>query len=174
MAMVYGLMKQHLGFVLVNSVPGSGTTCRLYFPVTAEAVPDAAPPVRHVASSGNQTILVVEDQESVRTAAIRALTRFGYQVLSAADGEEGLQLWRANTETVDLIISDAIMPRMGGLELFEAVSRDRAGVRFLLTSGYTGDEVRQSAPITVDVPFLSKPWTVSELLTAVRKMLKPA
>jgi hypothetical protein len=174
MAMVYGLMKQHLGFVLVHSVPGTGTSVRLYFPVTAEAVPEAAPPVRHATQSGNQTILVVEDQESVRTAAIRALTRFGYQVLSAADGEEGLQVWRANADAVDLIISDAIMPRMGGLALYEAVSRDRAGVRFLLTSGYTGEEVRKSAPTTVDLPFLTKPWTVNDLLTAVRKMLKPA
>lgn len=174
MAMVYGLMKQHLGYVLVNSKPGSGTTVRLYFPVTKEAIPEAASPVRHTAQSGNQTILVVEDQESVRSAAIRALTRYGYQVLSAADGEEGLQQWRANADSVDLIISDAIMPRMGGLALYEAVSRDRAGVRFLLTSGYTGEEVRNSAPVTVDLPFLSKPWTVSELLTAVRKILKPA
>jgi len=174
MSMVYGLMKQHLGYVLVESAPGTGTTVRLYFPVTAEAVPEVAPAVRHTAQSGNQTILVVEDQESVRTAAIRALTRYGYQVLSAADGEEGLQLWRANADSVDLIISDAIMPRMGGLALFEAVSQDRPGVRFLLTSGYTGDEVQKSAPVTVDLPFLSKPWTVKELLTAVRKILKPA
>ena len=173
MAMVYGLMKQHLGYVLVNSKPGSGTTVRLYFPVTKEAIPEAAPTVRHTTQKGNQTILVVEDQESVRTAAIRALTRYGYQVLSAADGEEGLQLWRANADTVDLIISDAIMPRMGGLALFEAVSQDRAGVRFLLTSGYTGEEVRKSAPVTVDLPFLTKPWTVNELLTAVRNVLKP-
>jgi PAS domain S-box-containing protein len=174
MAMVYGLMKQHLGFVLVDSVPGTGTTVRLYFPVTAEAIPEAAPPVQHAAQRGSQMILVVEDQESVRTAAIRALTRFGYQVLSAADGEEGLQVWRANADTVDLIVSDAIMPRMGGLALYEAVSRDRAGIRFLLTSGYTGEEVRKSAPVTVDLEFLAKPWTVSELLTAVRKILKPA
>jgi PAS domain S-box-containing protein len=173
LAMVYGLMKQHLGYVLVESKPGAGTTVRLYFPVTAEAVPDTTPPVHHAVQHGNQTILVVEDQESVRTAAIRALTRFGYQVLSAADGEEGLHVWRANADAVDLIISDAIMPRMGGLELFEAVSRDRQGVRFLLTSGYTGDEVRKSAPVPADLPFLSKPWTVSDLLTAVRKMLKP-
>jgi DNA-binding NtrC family response regulator len=63
---------------------------------------------------------------------------------------------------------------MGGLALYEAVSRDRAGIRFLLTSGYTGEEVRKSAPVTVDLEFLAKPWTVSELLTAVRKILKPA
>lgn len=173
MSMVYGLMKQHLGYVLVDSAPGAGTTVRLYFPVTGEALPDAAPPVRHTVQNGHQTILVVEDQESVRTAAIRALTRYGYQVLSAADGEEGLHVWRANPDAVDLIISDAIMPRMGGLELYAAVRQDRAGVRFLLTSGYTGEEKRTGDATRAELPFLTKPWTVSELLTAVRKVLKP-
>jgi PAS domain S-box-containing protein len=171
MAMVYGLMKQHLGYVLVDSKPGVGTTVRLYFPVTAEAVVVSPPEPGQVTSNGNQTILVVEDQLAVRSAATRALTRFGYRVLSAADGEEGLRMWQANADTVDLVISDAIMPRMGGLALFEAVRRERPGVRFLLTSGYTGEEVRKTAPMSIDLPFLSKPWTVNELLAEVRKAL---
>jgi PAS domain S-box-containing protein len=173
LAMVYGLMKQHLGYVLVSSTPAVGTEVRLYFPVTAEAVPVTAPPEeRRMAQGGHQTILVVEDQESIRRAMMRALTRFGYRVLSAVDGVEGLQLWRANADSIDLVISDAIMPRMGGLALFEAVSREDPGIDFLLTSGYTGEEVRKSgAPVTVDLPFLPKPWTVEELLTAVRKTL---
>ncbi len=125
-----------------------------------------------MAPGAHQTILVVEDQESIRRAMMRALTRFGYRVLSAVDGVEGLQLWRANADSIDLVISDAIMPRMGGLALFEAVSREDPGIDFLLTSGYTGEEVRKSgAPVTVDLPFLPKPWTVEELLTAVRKTL---
>jgi two-component system cell cycle sensor histidine kinase/response regulator CckA len=70
------------------------------------------------------------------------------------------------------VISDAIMPRMGGLELYEAMSREHPGVRFLLTSGYTGEEVSQTTPTTVDIPFLAKPWTLQELLTAVRDALE--
>ncbi len=172
MAMVYGLMKQHLGYVLVSSKPGAGTAVRLYFPVSADAVPVAVPEIRQMPQTGHQTILVVEDQEAVRSATTRALLRFGYQVLSASDGEEGLQLWRTNADAIDLVLSDAIMPRMGGLALFDAVSRERPGVRFLLTSGYTGEEVRQSAPTTIEVPFLPKPWTVNELLAGVREVLK--
>jgi histidine kinase/DNA gyrase B/HSP90-like ATPase len=117
-AMVYGLMKQHLGYVLVESEPGKGTEVRLYFPVSAETVQTAKPELRQVPQTEDQTILVVEDQEAV------------------------------------LIVSDAIMPRMGGLARYEAVNRERPGVRFLLTSGYTGEEVRNGAPTSAELPFL--------------------
>lgn len=147
---------------------------RLYFPVSGKPVQTTLPASRPAPQNGNHTILVVDDQEAVRSAAGRSLVRFGYRVLSAADGEEGLQVWRANPDAIDLVISDAIMPRMGGLALFEAVSRERPGVRFLLTSGYTGEEVRESAPSSVELPFLAKPWTLEELLNAVREALDPA
>jgi signal transduction histidine kinase/ligand-binding sensor domain-containing protein len=172
MAMVYGLMKQHLGYVLVNSTLGSGTEVRLYFPVSAHAVeatePEVPLPVRPHA---RQTILVVEDQEAVRSAATRGLTRFGYTVFAAADGEEGLKLWHEHADTIDLVVSDIIMPRMGGLALYAAVSRERAGVRFLLTSGFTGEETLQHTDSTRALPFLPKPWTLNELLAAVRGVL---
>ena len=172
MAMVYGLMKQHLGYVLVNSTVGAGTEVRLYFPVSAHAVEatvaEAPPPLRPHA---RQTILVVEDQEAVRSAATRGLTRFGYTVFAAADGEEGLQVWHDHADTIDLVVSDIIMPRMGGLALYEAVSREREGVRFLLTSGFSGEEALQHTPTTSALPFLPKPWTLHELLAAVRGVL---
>jgi len=118
-----------------------------------------------------QTILVVEDQEAVRSAATRGLKRFGYTVFAAADGEEGLELWHEHADTIDLVVSDIIMPRMGGLALYEAVSRERAGVRFLLTSGFTGEETLQHTAATKALPFLPKPWTLNELLAAVRGVL---
>jgi PAS domain S-box-containing protein len=173
MAMVYGLMKQHLGYVLVNSTLGAGTEVRLYFPVSAHAVETASPEARPVRSHERQTILVVEDQEAVRGAATRGLTRFGYTVLAAADGEEGLRVWHDHAETIDLVVSDIIMPRMGGLALYAAVSRERAGVRFLLTSGFTGEEALQHTAATRALPFLPKPWTLHELLAAVRGVLHP-
>jgi two-component system cell cycle sensor histidine kinase/response regulator CckA len=171
MAMVYGLMKQHLGYVLVNSTLGVGTEVRLYFPVSAHAVETTVPEVRPVRPHAKQTILVVEDQEAVRSAAARGLSRFGYTVLAAADGEAGLELWHKHAETIDLVVSDIIMPRMGGLALYEAVSREREGVRFLLTSGFTGEETLQHTPTTRALPFLPKPWTLNELLAAVRNVL---
>ncbi|MEP6731793.1 MAG: two-component regulator propeller domain-containing protein [bacterium] len=174
MAMVFGLMKQHLGYVLVDSKPGIGTDVRLYFPTTAEAIPVVVALPGEKPARISQTILVVEDQEAVRGAAIRVLTRFGYQVLSAGDGEVGLQMWRENSESIDLVVSDAIMPRMGGMALFEAMSQECPDIRFLLTSGYTGVEVKSSMSSHADLPFLPKPWTVNELLTAVRAVLNAA
>jgi two-component system, cell cycle sensor histidine kinase and response regulator CckA len=172
MAMVYGVMKQHLGYVLVTSTAGAGTEVRLYFPPSTETAPATMPEVRPVPRTRDHTILFVEDQEAVRLATTRALVRFGYRVLSAADGEEGLQLWRANPGAIDLVISDTVMPKMGGLALFEALSRESSGVPFLLTSGYTGEEVHMSAPTTIEPPFLAKPWTLTELLTRVGEMLQ--
>jgi len=177
MAMVYGLMKQHLGYVLVNSTVGAGTEVRLYFPVSAHAVElnlATLPEIRPVRPHEHQTILVVEDQEAVLSAATRGLKRFGYTVLAAADGEEGLQVWHDNADTIDLVVSDIIMPRMGGLALYEAVSREREGVRFLLTSGFTGEEGLQHTATTRALPFLPKPWTLNELLAAVRGVLPRA
>ena len=171
MAMVYGLMKQHLGYVLVNSTVGVGTEVRLYFPVSAHPVEATVVAARPVRPHERQTILVVEDQEAVRSAAMRGLTRFGYTVLTASDGEEGLDVWHNHADTIDLVVSDIIMPRMGGLALYEAVSRERAGVRFLLTSGFTGEEAPQHTPATKALPFLPKPWTLHELLAAVRGVL---
>lgn len=117
------------------------------------------------------TILVVEDQEAVRSATTRALIRFGYQVLSAADGEEGLRIWRANADAIDLVLSDAMMPRMSGLALLEAIREEQPGIRFLLTSGDPGEEVRRNFLPTLAPPFLSKPWTLEDLLGAVREAL---
>ena len=110
---------------------------------------------------------------AVRSAATRGLKRFGYTVFAAADGEEGLKVWHEHADTIDLVVSDIIMPRMGGLALYESVSRERAGVRFLLTSGFTGDEALQHTATTRALPFLPKPWTLHELLAAVRGVLPP-
>ncbi len=171
MAMVYGLIKQHQGYVLVNSEPGQGTEVRLYFPISADAIQENTPAGGHAIPRGHETVLIVEDEPAVRAAGIRALKRFGYRVLVASDGEEGLRLWRERKAEIDLVISDAIMPRMGGLALYEAMSTECPGVRFLLMSGYTGEEVSQRATYISAVPFLAKPWTVTELLAAVRHML---
>jgi PAS domain S-box-containing protein len=175
MAMVFGLMKQHRGYVHAESDPGVRTIVRLYFPAVAAGV--ATPSATTATTSlvrGHETVLVVEDEAGVRIAMTRSLARLGYHVMSAVDGREGLDIWRANADEIDLVISDAIMPRMGGLALLEAIRRERPGVRFLLTSGYTAEQVSEGSPALIDVPLLPKPWTMSELVERVRATLEEA
>jgi CheY-like chemotaxis protein len=171
MAMVYGLVEQHGGAVFVASEPGRGTSVTLGFRATADRDEAAEAETQRTPTHGHETILLVEDEESVRTAGTRVLGQFGYRVIAAADGEEGLRLWRENAPTIDLVLSDAVMPRMGGFDLFEALSQEGAGVPFLLTSGYAGDELGRNRRWPSGLTLLPKPWTVDELLTAVRGVL---
>ncbi|MEP7000065.1 MAG: two-component regulator propeller domain-containing protein [bacterium] len=174
LAMVYGLMKQHRGYIAVSSTPNAGTAVTLYFPVCTEPVVATPYEVRRTPDKAHETILLVEDESGVRAVAARALARRGYQVLTACDGREGLKTWRENADVIDLIVSDAIMPHMCGQEMFEVINSERPGVLMMLTSGYSGDAATMDLPGPVDVPFLAKPWTVHDLLAAVREVLTPA
>ena len=171
MPMVYGLMKQHGGFVDVQSQRGKGTTVQVYFPATTERVtlPMPAEQTQDV-TGGTETILVVEDEEPVRRAAQRVLERFVYTVLLAPDGQKGLQLYRDN-ENVGLVISDVMMPKMNGAQLQHAVCEDDPDSKFLFVSGYNADELTKTVDMDPTVPFMQKPWTPTEFLTRVRELL---
>ena len=174
MPMVYGLMKQHGGFVDVQSELGKGTTVHVYFPAATERVtlPMPAEPTEDV-TGGTETILVVEDEEPVRRAAKRVLESFGYNVILAPDGQEGLQLYR-KTENVELVISDVMMPKMNGAQLHHTVCEDDPHSKFLFISGYNADELTKTVDMDPTVPFMQKPWTPTEFLTRVRQVLDQA
>jgi CheY-like chemotaxis protein len=172
MAMVYGLTKQHNGFVTVDSTVGQGTAVRLYFPVVleeAQALPpgDALSGVR----GGSETILLVEDEDTLRRSGKRALERYGYRVLVASDGQEGLEIFRANPGKIDLIVSDLVMPKMGGGQLHRTIREDGGDVKFILASGYTGREEAVNDDLDQPLPILQKPWLLSQLLERVRETL---
>jgi hypothetical protein len=167
LAMVYGLMQHHRGFVDLQSRPGEGTTVRLFFPaitrppLPVEAGPGAALP------RGTGTVLLVEDEPAVRRAALRALELAGYTVLVAADGREGLELFHRHRDAIALVVTDVAMPHLSGSAMREAILRERPDVPVLVTSGFQGAE----AGPDLTVPFLPKPWTIFELLDAVRRLL---
>ncbi len=172
MAMVYGLTKQHGGFVHVQSQVGKGTCVDLFFPVVEEGEGEApAAPAQEASLDGTETILLVEDEDALRRSGKRVLERFGYQVLLAADGAEGLEVFRENREQIELVISDMVMPNLGGAELYRALRDDGEAVPFLLVSGYTGDEAMDRKILDPGVPILSKPWDVKDLLQQVRGLL---
>ncbi|MFQ5705015.1 MAG: ATP-binding protein [Gemmatimonadales bacterium] len=172
MAMIYGLAKQHRGFVHVYSEPGHGTRVKIHFPIAgAGDEPYAPTQTPNEVRGGVETILVVEDEPAIRRATRRVLESGGYTVLLAADGEEALELLRTSEREVDLVISDLVMPRLGGRQLYEAMKQEHRKLSVLFTSGYSWPDLQESAVLEPDMPFLHKPWTVAELLGRVREVL---
>ena len=171
MAMVYGLVKRHGGFIRIDSDPNSGTTIRMYLP-SADAVQERMESDEHAgAPGGSETILLVEDEEAIRTMAERILRRYGYAVVTAEDGDEALQILRDGTSDVDLVVSDVIMPKVSGGELYRRVQEGRSQPPFLFTTGYPADEVEVADLRHEEVPLLQKPWTAEELVRSVRGVL---
>ena len=177
MAMVYGLTKQHGGFVHVYSEPGVGTAVKVYLPVSPESAAAAATEAaaRDEVVGGTERILLVEDKEELRNTTRRVLERLGYTVIEAPDGEEALELFRSHRDRIDLILSDVLMPKVGGPALYQAVRQTDPEARFLFTSGYTASDIGQRSLLEPGVLFVAKPWTISELAHQVRKALdRPA
>ena len=154
--------------VQVYSEPGQGTTVRVYLPVF-QTVAVAAPAPAQL-KGGHETVLLVEDEEGIRRAAQRVLQKFGYQVLTAGDGEEALTILRRESP-VDLVLTDLVMPKLGGRGLYDAVRQSGGHQRFLFVSGYTARDVQESAQIEEGMRFLSKPWTLPDLVGQVREAL---
>ncbi len=173
MAMVYGLMKQHRGFVDVESVPGTGTTVTLYFPAASDRPQTPVPTITPPKATGG-TILLVEDEPALRRAGQRLLERHGYRVLVASDGQEGLELARAHRGEITLVFSDVVMPRLSGSAMHAALIREGIILPFLFTSGYTGRELPDGVPLPQGVPLLPKPWDFHELTAAVARAIQVA
>jgi PAS domain S-box-containing protein len=177
MAMVYGIMKEHDGMVHVYSEVGRGTVVNLYFPVdAATSAKSAAEPRLGIPAvrGGGETILLAEDDAAIRMATRRALERNGYVILDASDGEQALSVFRANASTIDLVISDLIMPNLGGRQFAEALRAEGSTVPVLFTSGYSSEAVYRQGEMPARVGFLHKPWTLTQLFTRVRDILDGA
>lgn len=173
LAVVYGLVKQLGGHVHVYSEQGQGTTIKVYLPVAAPDVGETSPLDEVVIEvrGGDETILVAEDEPALRRAAKRSLERLGYQILLAADGDEALKVFEANQGRIDLIVTDVVMPKRGGRALYQELRKRGAHVPFLFASGYTVGDVEESAQLDPGLPFLAKPWTLSELARRIRQVL---
>ncbi|MFQ6047508.1 MAG: PAS domain S-box protein, partial [Gemmatimonadales bacterium] len=173
MAMVYGLVMQHQGLVHVYSEVGEGTTVRVYFPVLGEeaVIRAAAEEAPVEIRGGNETILLIEDDPALRRTGNRLLAKLGYRVLTAADGEEGLVIYHAHQSEIDLIISDLVMPKLGGRGVFDAIRRKGGTVKFLFSTGYSSRNAEERGALEPAVPILRKPWTVEQMARVVRDTL---
>jgi two-component system, cell cycle sensor histidine kinase and response regulator CckA len=173
LATVYGIIKQHQGWVEVDSTVGKGTTFRLYLPaVEAPVLISSKPVAPPVEKKGFETILVVEDDSMVRRMLETLLSMGGYQILSAASGAEALQVWKTNHAKVKLLLTDMVMPGgISGKELAETLRQERPELRVLISSGYSSDLVSGGEALPPKTWFLAKPYTPKELIEKVRTSL---
>ena len=174
LAVVFGIVKQHGGFIDVESTPGQGATFSVYLPYYEAGASDMPKPEVRLGGGlvgGTETILLADDEESLRRTAAKLLERLGYRVIAVTNGLEALAALEAHGTTVQLVISDVSMPKMGGREL-RAKVRDRfPGLRFLFATGYSADSVElfPGEPEPTDV--ITKPYGLAELAQAVRRVL---
>jgi CheY-like chemotaxis protein len=170
LATVYGIVKQHRGAVTVSSTKGEGATFRVLFPCTREGVLSTRQSVAALPGRG-ETVLVAEDDPSVRTLVKNVLERNGYRVLVAEDGLAALEVARREKGRIDLLLSDVIMPGMNGRALRDALILLYPGLRVLFMSGYTGDVLTGLGGLDRDVALVPKPFTPDILLSGIRKVL---
>jgi CheY-like chemotaxis protein len=172
LAMVFGTIRQHNGYIDVYSEVGTGTVFKIYLPLShaAPAEQDSSPQ-EPVTPGGSETVLVVEDDEHVREMTASILAQFGYRVITAADGEEAVARFSENRDSVSLVILDVIMPKMNGKEVYDALRRIRPDTRALFTSGYTADILNRKVMMEEGLHLLQKPVSPGELLRKVRELL---
>lgn len=170
LAQVYGIVQEHGGTILVDSDVDQGTTCRIYLPRLTEQVPEEQKPDNSLVLGTGETILVVEDQEAVRELAQAMLKALNYQVLVAANGKAALELYEEHAGGIDLVLTDEVMPVMGGSELIQELRRRDPAVRAVLMTGYPLTD-RVEAVRAADVPILEKPLPLHRLGRVLRDAL---
>ena len=169
---VYGIIKQSGGYIYAESTIGRGTSFTIYLPrVEPEEKGSVLSTAEDSSVFGSETVLLVEDEAAVRNMIGTVLREYGYRVFEAENGNEALRIYDKEKKTIDLIITDVVMPGMSGREVIQKIERGRSGVRVLYISGYSDDSVVRHGIQEDGVHFLQKPFTPSELSSKVRQIL---
>jgi two-component system, cell cycle sensor histidine kinase and response regulator CckA len=168
LAAVQGILGSHKGAITVRSSPGEGSTLTVYLPAVEAAQVHAPPQEPETAARRKLTVLVVDDEPTVRDFAKAALERSGHRVLLAANGREALRMLETSP-AVDLVLLDVVMPVIGGGETLNAIRKQRPELTVLITSGYNREEARRLGSLPADLPFIGKPYTAQSLAKAVQQ-----
>lgn len=171
LAVVYGTVQQHRGFIRVDSTLGAGTSFRVYLPAVSDPLPHAEPGTLAAGPGGNETILIADDADAIRDVVRRTLQGAGYRVIAAANGEEAFRLFERAPGAIHLVVLDAVMPRRSGPEAFSAMRALRPDIPGLFLSGYSADTINADWLRSVRAELVMKPVATAELLRRVRHVL---
>ncbi len=173
LAMAYGIVKKHNGFIKVSSEPGAGTIFNIYLPCAKATALVATIGIREVATlhGGAETILVSEDDAVLRRLSTRVLSRYGYRVIEAVDGQDAVDKFVEYVDSIDLVILDAIMPKKNGKEAYLEMKRVRPGLKTVFVSGYTRGIFAEDQALDENSIFIQKPVSPDELLRKIRELL---
>jgi two-component system cell cycle sensor histidine kinase/response regulator CckA len=169
--MVYGIVKQNEGFINVYSEPGKGTTFKIYIPRSMEEAVAKEAAEESLPASATGTVLLVEDDDMVRTMTAEMLQAIGYTVLSTGSPSEALSFFEKGDAAIDLVITDVVMPVMSGKELSKRIEAIRPGVRVLFMSGYTTNVIAHRGVLDEGVYFIQKPFSTSDLARKINETI---
>jgi PAS domain S-box-containing protein len=173
LSIVYGIIKKHNGYILCHSLPGVGTIFHVYLPLTdGNEQPDRTNEVSTPFQSGSETILLAEDDDPTRTLTKELLEEFGYSVIEAVDGIQALEKFQEHREIIRLVILDAFMPRMKGIEVYRAIKTISPEERVIICSGYAADVMEGKETLDTNLHFIAKPFMPKELLMKIREVLE--
>ncbi len=171
LSIVYGIVKQHNGYIDVYSTPGQGALFNIYLPLIGSEAEETNSTVPPVLTGGTEAVLIAEDNEEVRRLTRHILEKFGYKVTEAADGVEAIRVFSQNKDGIDLILLDVIMPRKNGKETYDEIKKIRPGMKVIFMSGYAEDIIQNKVILDEGLNFVSKPVSPGELLKKVRETL---
>ena len=171
LSMVYGIIKQHEGYIDIASKPGEGTTFRIYLRLIGPRVDEKRLATPAPPRGGDESVLIAEDNESVRMLSKEVLEGSGYRVLDAKDGEDAVRKFVENKENIQIILLDVVMPKKNGREVYEEIIKIRPDIKALFMSGYTSDIIQKQGIIDEGIHIIYKPVPPEVLLRKVRQVL---
>lgn len=171
MSIVYGIIKQHDGFIDVCSEPRQGTTFKIFLPMVIGNGAVSNEEDHHVIIGGSETILVVEDDPTARLVVVSCLKEYGYHVIESVDGTDAINKFYENQDIIDLLLLDVVMPKMNGKEVYDQILNKRPRMKHLFVSGYTGDILTERGILEEGLNFISKPYSTKVLLQKIRSIL---